>query len=37
MQNSASQNVHGLSNFIKQINQTSKQQVNKSLQYLKKQ
>ena len=36
MQNSASQHVQGLSNFIKQINQSKRgdPQANKSLQYL---
>jgi len=39
LQNSASQHVQGLSNFIKQINQTrrSDKHVNKSMEYLKKQ
>ena len=40
MQNSASQHVQGLSNFIKQISSTSKrndQFVNKSMNYLRKQ
>jgi len=39
MQNSASQQVQGLSHFIKQINQSkrSQNQVNKSIEYLRKQ
>ena len=41
MQNSASQHVQGLSNFIKQISSTSKhnneQFINKSMNYLRKQ